>query len=534
MGWLRKTERRVDTLDTPLLALSPRDHFTLRDLLQNVSILGQPGSGKTSASGAHLAKAILLSGAGLLVLCAKADERALWERYCAQTGRTGSLVIFDGKRHRYNFIAAELARHGVDGINIIIECIMQVLDAARTLSGAANKGDVFWEDIIRLLLRYSLIILYLAKGTINIADIIGFIRSAPRSVEDMTSPEWQRDSFFYQCFAAVRQTIDPALGQQILSFWRDQWMTLDPKTKGNAEISLCTTLDRFNHGWLREAFTTDSTMSVELVMHGAVVVLDTPALTHFEDGLIAQRLMKFITQRVLLARQSFGPTHAVRPVILWMDEAHLFVDAHDAKFMALGRSALCGTVLMAQSLPTYYAVMGGDNARDRVGQLLGNCATKIWHSTSCPITAKDAADTLGKMLHRRANYSQGSGTSSNSGFNMGLGENWGTNQSSGSSVNFSSGQNGGGGSSSWGFNSSSGSSEGSNSNRGRSSGQSESSNVSGGWSEQLGYILEPAEFGRMLKTGGPANDNMVSAVWYQAGRTFAVAGGPALLVEFRQ
>ena len=524
---------RGDILATRLLSLTPQDHFTIGDLVQNVSILGQPGSGKTTASGAHLAKAILRSGAGILVLCAKADERALWERYCAETGRMASLLIFDGKRHRYNFIAAELARHGIDGINIIIECIMQVLDAARSLSGGARKGDVFWEDIIRLLLRYSLIIIYLAKGTISVGDILAFIRSAPRSMEDMSSPEWQQGSFFFQCFAVVRHTIDPELGQQIISFWRDQWMTLDAKTKGNAEISLCTTLDRFNHGWLREAFTTDCTLAPELLPHGAVVVLDLPAVTHMDDGILAQRLMKFICQRVLLARQSYGAPHAARPVVIWMDEAHLFVDAHDAKFMALSRSVLCGTVLMAQSLPTYKAVMGGENAEARVDQLLANCSTKIWHSTSCPITAKNAADTLGKALHRRATYSQGSGSGTTGGANIGMGDNWGTNESSGSNVSFSSGQNGSG-SVSRGFNSNSGSSEGSNRSRGRSTGWSQNSNVSGGWSEQLGYILEPAEFGRILKTGGPANANRVSGVWYQSGRRFVASGGPAIMVEFRQ
>lgn len=523
---------RGDILATRLVALTAYDDFTIGDLMQNVSILGQPGSGKTTGSGAHLAKAILRSGAGMLVLCAKADERALWEHYCAEAGRTGSLLIFDGKRHRYNFIAAELARHGIDGINIIIECIMQVLDAARSLSGGARKGDVFWEDIIRLLLRYSLIVIYLAKGTISIGDILAFIRSAPRSMEDMSSPEWQHNSFFYQCFAAVRHTIDPKLGQQILSFWRDQWMTLDAKTKGNAEISLCTTLDRFNHGWLREAFTTDTTLAPELLLHGAVIVLDMPAVTHMDDGILAQRLMKFISQRVLLARQSYGATHAERPIVIWMDEAHLFVDANDARFMALSRSVLSSTVLMAQSLPTYKAVMGGENAEARVDQLLANCSTKIWHSTSCPITAKNAADTLGKALHRRATYSEGSGSGSTGGANIGMGDNWGTNASSGGSTSWSSGQNGSG-NVSHGFNSSNGSNEGSNRNRGRSTGWNQSRNVSEGWSEQLGYLLEPAEFGRILKTGGPAN-GIVSGVWYQSGRRFVASGGPAIMVEFRQ
>ena len=50
----------------------------------------------------------------------------------------------------------------------------------------------------------------------------------------------------------------------------------------------------------------------------------------------------------------------------------------------------------------------------------------------------------------------------------------------------------------------------------------------------MDYLIEPAAFGRMLKTGGPATGNITSAIWYQAGRTFAATGGNTLLVEFHQ
>lgn len=61
-----------------------------------------------------------------------------------------------------------------------------------------------------------------------------------------------------------------------------------------------------------------------------------------------------------------------------------------------------------------------------------------------------------------------------------------------------------------------------------------STNVSRGYSEQMDYLIEPGQFSRMLKTGGPNNGNRVSAVWYQAGRQFQYSGGNALLAEFSQ
>jgi uncharacterized membrane protein YgcG len=522
-----KRKAPTEVLRAPLVNLSPTDTFDVRHLLENTSITGQPGSGKTSGS-ATLARAILMTGASVLVLCAKPDERALWERYCAQTGRIGSLLIFDGKRHRYNFIAAELERLGPGAINGVIELVLHIMESARSLSASARQGgDVFWEDMVRLILRHSLPVVYQATGTISIESIIAFVRSAPRSREEMADPAWQARSFFTQCFAQAADRMDSTTGAQMVSFWRDEWTGLDNKTRSNAAVSLTTTLDRFNHGWLREAFCTDCTMMPELLAHGAVIVLDMPALTHMEDGILAQRLMKFVAQRVLLARPALGRQHAERVAVIWMDEAPVFVDSHDAKFLALCRSSRSCMVLMAQSYPSYYAVMGGENARDRVDQLLSNCATKIWHCNSCPITNKIAADTIGRSLQTRAGYSRNKGSSSQSGVTMGAGTNWGKNSSYGGSSSHS-----GQGSSS-GSTSSSGSSSGGSDNWGRSRGVGSTDGESWSQNETMDYLVEPNRFG-MLKTGGPANGYRVEAILYQAGRVFNASGGNALLIELQQ
>ncbi|MBV8686891.1 MAG: hypothetical protein JO238_09475 [Alphaproteobacteria bacterium] len=162
--------------------------------------------------------------------------------------------------------------------------------------------------------------------------------------------------------------------------------------------------------------------------------------------------------------------------------------------------------------------------------LLGNFATKIWHSNACAETNRWAADTLGQVVKQRASYSEGEGSSQNWGMNMGEGRSSGSSTNYGGSQSYGRGINSGGGSSTWG----SGNSQNDSDNWGRNRGGSTSSNVSHGYSEQVGYLIEPGEFGRMLKTGGPANGNRVSAIWYQAGRRFAASSGNALLAEFQQ
>mgnify|MGYP000624881007 CR=1 FL=1 len=75
-------------LDKPLYHfnkhLKQSEPFTIRQACEGVQIFGGIGSGKTSGSGAALAKSFLNSGFGGLVLCAKKDELETWQRYAKE------------------------------------------------------------------------------------------------------------------------------------------------------------------------------------------------------------------------------------------------------------------------------------------------------------------------------------------------------------------------------------------------------------------------------------------------------------------
>ncbi|WP_446325544.1 type IV secretory system conjugative DNA transfer family protein [Blastomonas sp. CACIA14H2] len=516
-------------LDQPLLRLSKSDHFTVRDAVQGVAVLGGIGSGKTTGSGAALAGAYLRAGMGGLVLCAKPEEAELWRRYCAQHGRSASLVEWDGTTPGFNFLNYELARQGGDGINSVVETMMRVVEIAALASPMQSRaGEAFWIDTQRQVLRNTIPTLYAATGTVRVADILRFVRSAPIAPAQMADPNWQRSSFFFEMFQAARAYLDDATGERLVSYWRNDFATLDAKTRGNIVISLTTALDRFNHGWLAQAFCGPTTLVPELSFHGAILLLNMPALTRNEDGIIAQQLFKYMWQRSVLARNGLDPGQRARPVFLWADEAQYFVNSFDAEYQSTCRGSLACTVYLSQSLPTYYAKLGGDGGHDRVHHLLGNFATRIWHNNACAETNEWAAKTLGRTLQSRANTSHGEGTNSNYGLNLGDGTTWGSNSSSGSS--YSGGPQGG----SYGSSVSSGTSEGGHDNRGRNRGYGTNSSRSWGTSETMDYMIEPGEFARMLKTGGPAHGKRVSAIWFQAGRRFAASGGNALLAEFQQ
>lgn len=519
----------VTDLDARLLKLSQYDHFTLRDAFAGVHVFGGIGSGKTSGSGKAIADALLRTNAGGLVLCAKPDEIDRWLGYAERSGRANSVVLFGERGQYFNFIAYELARQGVAGLGSVVECIMRIVDAARlTNPNAGRTSEAFWEDAIRQLLRNTIPLLYAATGTVSVPDIIRFVTTAPHAPEQRNDQDFLNSSFMVQTMiAAAERPMVPLpandLGQ-IGAYWRNEYTRLDPKTRSNIAISLSTALDRFTRGRLHRAFCTETTIVPEMTFHGAIILMDMSALTWNEDGIIGQQLFKYMWQRAVLARNALEPRHRERPVFLWADESQYFVNAFDTDYQSACRSSRAATIYLTQSLPTYYAKMGGENAKHKADMLLANFVTKVFHNSSDPETNRWAADTIGRSIQRRASFNEGQSRARSRGLNAGENTGWNSGSSSGSS----SGASG----SSYSSGASSGRSGGEN--WGRNRGINDSDSTTSGYSETMDYEIEPGDFGRRLRTGGPANRNNVTAVWFQAGRVFQDSGRNYLGVRFEQ
>ena len=519
--------KRVELLDRPIVQLNETDSLSARDLAAGTLITGMTGGGKTSGPGNTLLRGMIRAGMGGMITTAKPDDVTSIRTMCAEEGRLDSLISWDGKNGGFNFLAWTLAQQGADGMEVAIELLMRVFEMKQASAATpGGSGDQFWTDSNLQRFRATLPVLHAATGTLRVADILRFVRSAPESQEQMRDPNWQRESFFFECFARAADRIDDADGQNCMAYWIDN-AKLDARTRGNLLVSFTTALYALNSGWLRQAFCEECTLFPELAFFGAIIVLDMPVLTRHEDGTFAQQIFVYCFQRAVLYRNALPNRYRERPVFLFIDEFPLFCNSQYAQFLGTCRSSRCCTVLLAQSLPAIVARMTGANAEQKAQALLANCSLKIWAANNCTITNEWAAKTIGRTLQSRANYSQNEGASSNMGLNMGTGESWGTSSQSGGSSSY--GKGGGSSGSSW----SSGSNSGGNDSWGRSRGTSSNHGESWGSSEVLDYAVEPGAFGRMLKTGGPTNGNRVSAIVYQAGRTFA-SGTNALVAEFRQ
>lgn len=226
----------VKELDTPLLQLTKNDLFTFRNLCAaGVHVFGASGGGKTSGPGRMLAGGLLRSGAGGLVTAVKFEEIELWKRYAAEHGRGPSLIVFD-ENEGFNFLSYELARQGMDGIGSVTECLMRILEAARQVSGnSSNSTDAFWSDSARQTLRYAIPPLYSACGSLSVADIIRFIVTAPKNINEPGDANWQKRSFMYAVMDAAinrpRVPMSPAALENCIRYWAEEFCAIPKRPK---------------------------------------------------------------------------------------------------------------------------------------------------------------------------------------------------------------------------------------------------------------------------------------------------------------
>ena len=522
----------ISNPDTPLLQLTAKDSFTLRQAVQGVHVMGGIGSGKTSGAGRALAGAYLRAGMGGLVLCAKPEEVELWVNYCKEHGREDSMILFD-ENQGCNFIAYEFARKGgAEAASSVTDTMMRILEAADTAAGqkAGKAGDEFWSKTARQMLMYALSALYAATGNVTAGDIVRFITTMPDRNPATEEEKAALDKNFavgilHQMRTHPARNIPDDLKEQTINYWRVQYLAFPQKTRGSILAHVTSNLNRFNTGMLRKCFCADTTIVPEMTMGGAVIIMALPVLSYNEDGMVAQQLFKFLWQRAVESRNGLAVEFRERPVFVYADEAQYFVSSYDDQFLSTCRSSKACVVYLSQSLPTYYAMLGKEQS-DAVDGFLGKFNTQVFHLNPDPRTNGFASALIGRGIQRRGSGNETTGSSTQHGTSYGgntsgtytLGEN----DSRGSGKNYAGlifpteqGQS---------------SNEGMGTNRamanqrgrtyGYNSGGGTNESVTSGYSENMDNLLEPNWFSTALRTGGPENNFLTTALWFRAGAKF--------------
>lgn len=474
----RRSNTKRDVLEQPLLGLSahPADTITVRDLMAGVLVSGATGAGKTSGSGAFLAKAMLRAGFGGIVLCCKRDEADLWRKYCTETNRQDSLIVFSRESpHRFNFLNYEFRRtdRGGGQTENIVTLFTEVIEAVERREGQGGRSDPYWDRALRQLLRSAVDVLAASRDHLSVTEIYDLITSAPNDPEQLQSESWQEASF---CLRSIRQGEAKAKTEQekhdfglSSKYWLTEFPRLSDRTRSIVVSCFTGLADAIMRGTIHQLFGTSTTIVPEFTFDGAVIVLDLPIKEFDQVGQVAQLIFKLLWQRAV-ERRDIGKYP--RPVFMWADECQWFLSRTDPLFQTTARSARCASVFLTQNLGNLHAALG----KSATDTLTGNLNTKIIHNNTDIGTNQWCSDLFSKSFKYRTT----SGVSTRDTADFGHG----------------------------------------------------SSSHNTGAHEALEYEVLPVEFTR-LRTGGPQNEKLVDAYVFQGSRTFS-SGKNFLRVTFKQ
>jgi hypothetical protein len=456
--------------------------FTVRDACEGVLVLGGLGSGKTSGSGALLAKKYLTNGFGGLVLTAKEEEVELWKDYCKKHNRQDDLIIFGADSgYCFNFLDYESSRD--DKARGITHNIADTLKTV--IKAGANDGQesdkAFWDTALQQLLVNAVDLCLLTSKNLRFKHIYKVIQTAPKSKHDLRDAGWRKRSQCYRLmeYAAKALKDQPQTKQNDLlarrlhsieDFFLGNWLNLSEKTRSIVEQMFFGFGDRFMRDPLYSLFNSNEGIPIdpEDTIKGKIIVINLPYLIYENTGRDGQVLFKYVWQRAMQRRKI---KETSRPTFLWVDEAHYFIHDHDIDHQSTARSYRACTVYLTQNIPNFGLHFGGgDKGSYQFKALAGNLGTKFFHANSDVETNEYAADLVGKSLQ----WVQSEG------------------QSIGDSMGFNEGS-----------------------------------------SQSLLHNIEPSEFARQ-KTGGPLNNYEVQTVVHRQGIPFQSTGRNHALFSINQ
>ena len=402
-------------LDTPLLQIAnSTTPLTIRQAVEGIQIFGGIGSGKTSGSGATLARKYLEAGFGGLVLTVKRDElEENWRPLCKATGRENDLIVIEpGGKHSFNFIAYELAESQDDqaGVDNLVNIIKTVIQAANNQQQA--RDEQFWQDSLDILLHHTLDLCLWAYGDeLTLDKWINVIHSLPSSAHYQHETDPHKKTPYQKATTLAEHHINKKaelskesdLGEYAYlkgllekneNYFIQVYARLGEKTRSTIEVMLSGLLFRLSRNPVYSLLCSPSAnVTPQMCETGKIIVINLPVKLYDKVGRDAQILFKYIWQRAMERRVVKSNT---KPVFLWADEAQNFIHAHDIDYQATARSSRICTVYLTQNLPNYYAKMGGKEGEYRVKSFLGTMGTKIFHANADVETNNYASALFGQ------------------------------------------------------------------------------------------------------------------------------------------
>jgi hypothetical protein len=347
--------------------------------------------------------------------------------------------------------------------------------------GAGQQDGRYWDDMKNQLLRNLIDLIVLAKGRITVGDLFGVLSSAPKSIEQSRSAEWQKNSYCYQCLREAyhrpKAPMKPELFLKLDEYWMGSFAELAEKTRGIVVSTFTSMTDVIHRGILGELFCNGTNVTPPAMEEGKIIVVDLPLMEFSEVGRYAAAIWKYCAQMSLQRREV-----QARPVFMWQDEAQHFVLSSDMMFQTTCRSSKVANVVLTQNISNFYATIGdGQKSEALVNSLFGNLNTRIFHANGDYKTNEWMANVIGRARVLVANASTSRDPTDSVSAMFGIGP----------------------------------------------------SRTSAGVSEVFEFEVSPSICTK-FRTGGPANRWLVDSIIFSNGSCFHATGRPYLFCTFSQ
>jgi hypothetical protein len=390
-------------LDMPLMTFG-KDSWTLRDSFGDVLIVGQKGSGKSSASGKTVAMTYLRAGFGGLVVCSQIEEAEVWRSYLRAAGREsdGRFFTMDGSM-RFNFLQYESEKVGAESVENLTNLLLTVSSSRQ--SQATGSNAEFWLLQKKRLIRNCLSLLKVSKEPVQLSNLYKLMISAPQDVAQTKNDDWKKNSYVSQCLSKGDRDGDLEW-PMLRHFWLREWPAL--KERPTVESDFSGMLDNVARGELAELFGTTNTLTPDDILDGRVVVIDIPLMRYDEVGRYAALIWIQLFQRAMNRRSYVEPEN--RPMFLWEDESQYFCLPNDSRFQTTSRHKGISVVRLTQNIPNFRHSYG---SQDAVDSLLGGHVTKVFHRNDCPVTNEWASKIIAKDKSYKHSLSESSSVQAN-------------------------------------------------------------------------------------------------------------------------
>ncbi|HWB12940.1 MAG TPA: hypothetical protein VG826_27190 [Pirellulales bacterium] len=371
------------------------DWLTRRHLLNGgVLIMGGPGSGKTSGSGATLGRAIVGDPlSSMLILAAKPEDAEDWRKIYSEKKKPLLEFSPEGKL-RCNMIDF-LQRCGAD-TREIVDFLLVSAEVLRGENKGGGETGTFFQDGERRFLQHAVEILRQAGVTVSVPNIQRFINDAALSIEQRNNKAWL-EGFHNGCLRAAWAREKPVFerhdAEEANTAWSKEWVTMASKSRSGLLSTLLNTCFYFNAGIPRELMSTTTNCSPLDLLQGKSILVNCPSCEYGQSGALISTCWKYLTQKTILARQ-FKPGDFYN--VIWGDEFWQVVTSFDQHYAATSRSHGGAMVALVQSRDSFYSALKGENGKHFADGLIGQFHHRIFHALGSSEDAEWASSLLGR------------------------------------------------------------------------------------------------------------------------------------------